>query len=302
MSAYASIRLRQGEELQHLLIGVFASLAAHGFAFVLYLLLSTAAVALQKQLFEQLQARQAAEEKKFQEEAPLLFVEVTPEQATPEPPKDAKLYSYANSQAANPDITVDTGVPKIQGTQDKIPKTFETLRPAQPAQPAPPPEPEEPQPKPRDLSVGSQPEEKPPKPQRPRSVAQAQLNQGIIAGPMMRQEGGVKRRGAVSLDVKATPFGLYDAELIAQIQKHWYDLLEDSTAAPKSGQVVLTFRLHSDGHITELTEVESDVGAIRALYCKKAISDPQPYKPWPSDMLRAYEKGYRDIKITFYYW
>src|SRR5438309_1052952 len=33
---------------------------------------------------------------------PLLFVDVNPDTATPEPPKDAKFYSNRNSQAANP--------------------------------------------------------------------------------------------------------------------------------------------------------------------------------------------------------
>ncbi len=280
-----------------------SSVATHGLAFLLYLLLSSAAIALQNQLYEQLKMQQLADEKKFQEEAPLLFVEVTPEQSTPEPPKDPKFYSFANSQAANPDASVDTAVPKIDGTQDKVPKTFDTLRPsAEPLPPTSPPEPEEPQTQPRDLTVGDSPPPKPPKQERPRTVAQAQLQQGIIAGPRMRQDGGVKRRGAVSLDTKATPFGAYDAAVIAAIQKHWYDLLEDSTAAPKSGQVVVEFLLHSDGRVTEVKVLESDVGEVRALYCSKAISDPAPYRPWPSDMLRAFEKGYRYVKITFYYW
>jgi outer membrane biosynthesis protein TonB len=303
LSAFASIRLRKGEELRHLWIGLSSSVATHGLVFVLYLLLSSATMALQNQLYEQLTARQLAEEKKFQEEAPLLFVEVTPEQSTPEPPKDPKFYSFANSQAANPDAQVDTGVPKIDGTQDKVPKTFDTLRPsAEPLPPTPPPEPEEPQTQPRDLTVGDSPPPKPPKQERPRTVAQAQIQQGIIAGPRMRQDGGVKRRGAVSLDTKATPFGLYDAEVIHAIQKRWYDLLEDSTAAPKSGKVVLDFRMHSDGHITDLKVVEQDVGEIRALFCRKAVSDPAPYKPWPSDMRRMIGKDYRDVKFTFFYW
>jgi hypothetical protein len=118
----------------------------------------------------------------------------------------------------------------------------------------------------------------------------------------MKQEGGVRRRGSVSLDTKATPFGAYDAAVIAAVQKRWYDLLEDSTAAPKSGKVVLDFRMHSDGHITDLKVVEQDVGEIRALYCRKAVSDPAPFAPWPSDMRRLVGRDYRDVKFTFYYW
>jgi outer membrane biosynthesis protein TonB len=302
LSAFASIRLRKGEELRNLWIGLASSVVAHLLGFLLYLFLDHAAILLQKQFTEQLKARQLAEEKKFEEEAPLLFVEVTPEQSTPEPPKDPKFYSSANSLAANPDPKDDTSVPRIDGSQDKVPKTFDTLRPApEPAPPTPPPEPEEPEPQPRDLTVGASDPATKPKPERPKTVAQAQMQQGIIAGPRMRQEGGVKRRGVVSLDTKATPFGAYDAAVIAAIQRRWYDLLEDSSAAPKTGKVVLEFRMHSDGGITDLKIVEEDVGEIRALYCRKAVSDPAPYAPWPSDMRRMIGKDYRDVRFTFYY-
>ena len=43
-----------------------------------------------------------------QQEMPLIFVDVSPEQATPEPPKDATYYSDKNSIAANPNVTVDS--------------------------------------------------------------------------------------------------------------------------------------------------------------------------------------------------
>jgi outer membrane biosynthesis protein TonB len=302
LSAFASIRLRKGEELRNLWIGLASSVLAHGFGFLLYLLLSSAAILLQSRLQDQLKARQLAEERKYHEEAPLLFVEVTPEQATPEPPKDPRYYSSASSLAANPDPQKDMGVPRIDGSQDKVPKTFDTLRPApEPVPPTPPPEPEEPEPPPRDLTVGaSEPADKP-KPERPKTLAQARLQQGIIAGPRMRQDGGVKRPGVVSLDTKATPFGAYDAAVIAAIQRRWYDLLEDSSAAPKSGKVVLEFRMHSDGSITDLKITEQDVGEIRALYCRKAVSDPAPFAPWPSDMRRLIGKEYRDVRFTFYY-
>src|SRR5215472_12504682 len=45
-------------------------------------------------------------------EAPLVFVDVNPETATPDPPKDAKYYSSKNSKAANPEDG-NSDVPKI---------------------------------------------------------------------------------------------------------------------------------------------------------------------------------------------
>ena len=59
-------------------------------------------------------------------ELPLQFVDVDPALATLEPPKEAQYYSAISSKAANQKPTVDSNVPKIDGQQTKIPKTFET--------------------------------------------------------------------------------------------------------------------------------------------------------------------------------
>ena len=57
------------------------------------------------------------ERERQQSQAPTLFVEVNPSQATLEAPKKADYYSDKNSLAANPDSTVNTDRPKINGTQ-----------------------------------------------------------------------------------------------------------------------------------------------------------------------------------------
>src|SRR5262245_49274053 len=46
------------------------------------------------------------------EEPPLVFVEVTPEQAVKEPPQDPKYYSSLSSKAANPDADKETNIPR----------------------------------------------------------------------------------------------------------------------------------------------------------------------------------------------
>src|SRR6266481_756912 len=96
-------------------------------------------------------SRQVSMEKKTapadQEPPTLTFVEVDPSQAMPEPPKDTKNYSAFNSLAANPDVSIDSEKPKIDGTQDKVPKVEDALRPT-PPQPLTPLEPEPQPPKP----------------------------------------------------------------------------------------------------------------------------------------------------------
>lgn len=76
-------------------------------------------------------------------EVPRLFVDVDPSQATEETPPNTPYYSPFNSLAANPNTSRDLGQPELDGAQDKVLKTKDTLRALaqpQPLQPSPPEE------------------------------------------------------------------------------------------------------------------------------------------------------------------
>ena len=78
-----------------------------------------------------------------------MFVDVSPAQATPEPPKKADYYSARNSVAANPDATIQSVIPKIDGKQDLVPKTEDVPREkAFPLRPSPPAAQVQPKPEP----------------------------------------------------------------------------------------------------------------------------------------------------------
>jgi hypothetical protein len=255
-------------------------------------------------------------------EPPLIFVNVSPAQAVAEPPKDAKYYSDKNSVAANPQADQITEVPKIEGTQDQVPKTEEVPRdkfvPLQPT--PPPPKPQEAQieqkPKPAytpgDLTLAKpaptpRPDEgtaNEAKPERPRTIkeARARLEQNRLPGEKMQQDGGVqRRRESASLDTKATPFGAYDAALVEAICQRWYSLLDAREYASDSrGKVVLQFRLHPDGRVSDMNVSVNTAGEVLGLICQKAVLDPSPFAAWPSDMRRTLG-DMRNIQFTFYY-
>ena len=256
------------------------------------------------------------------QEMPLMFVDVSPAQATTEPPKDAKFYSSRNSQAANPEPEKQTETPKISGVQTEVVKTedtprqnFQPLQPAAPAQPAKEEQPEEkakPAQAPGDLTM-AKPELNPKKEDgqktqsKPKTWKEAmarQQQQNRLVGQKMKQDGGVKRRlDFSSLDAKATPFGTYDAALIEAVQSRWFTLLDQREYASDSrGRVVLTFRLHYDGRITDMNTVENSAGEVLGLICEKAVLDPAPYPTWPNDMRLANRGDVRDIQFTFYYY
>jgi hypothetical protein len=265
-------------------------------------------------------ALEAAKQPEKPREAPLMFVEVNPHLPPVEPPKDAKYYAAQNSRASNPDPDQETGIPKISGKQDKVMRTEDSERPkAQPLQPAPPPpEPAvevKPKPavlpgdlamaKPEDLTRKGESKSTPP---RPRTLAEARAQMAEqqplkTAGQRAKQDGGVRQRNITSsLDAIGSPFGVYDAAIVAAIQNRWYDLLDERRyASDRTGKVVLEFRLYYDGRVSEVKVVENTVDEILCYLCRKAIMDPAPFARWPSDMRRMANADYRDVRFSFYY-
>jgi TonB family protein len=141
-----------------------------------------------------------------------------------------------------------------------------------------------------------------PRPTRPKTLAMARQKAGL-AGEKMKQEGGSRRFSLQpSLDVRATPFGSYDAAIIAAIQRRWYDLIDERPfLGSHTGRVVVEFNLTSDGRVTDLKVTENSVTDILALMCQRAVQDPAPFAPWPNDLRRLVGKEYREVRFTFYY-
>ncbi len=233
-----------------------------------------------------------------QNEPQLTFVEVP--QPSAEAPKDTKYYSSQNSRAADP-TKGDKDVPQLNGKQTEVVKTENVPRPDfNKLQPAP-----EPATAPGDLALAKPADATPAAPPRPRTVKEAREQQSHrLPGPQMRQEGGMRRQALVpSLDVRATPFGAYDAALVEAVTQRWYDLLDSQQfAMDRSGKVTLRFHLNYDGTITDMSVVQNTVGDLLGYVCQKAISDPAPFAPWPSDMRRMIGENYREITFTFYYY
>ena len=250
----------------------------------------------------------------------VIFLEVPASMATEDAPEDSKYYSTQNSRAADEQTEKETTQPKIEGTQDKVPRIVDS-KPTAPAKPTPPepkpkppePKPPEPEPKPPPPKaetlnpIVAKPEPKPepkptakPKPRRPRTVAEAK-QLAMIQGQKMKQDGGVKKRATiVGLNAKASPFGDYDARLIAAIQTRWNQIL-DRYYVPSVGQVVLTFNLWSDGKVTNVQVERNTVNTILALKCERAVKEPAPYAPWPEKMHDEIGSDRRFVRFTFYY-
>jgi len=261
-----------------------------------------------------------AEKKKtppmVQDSDPSIFLDVDPDQVTPDAPKNTKYYSSKNSRAADATAENDSNQPKLNGKQTDVPKTKDVPRtPNTKVQPTPQtqPSPEKAAAMKSMLQAGdlklakleTSPEKNDSKPERPRTLNEARAQQASLMPSMqMRQDGGTRRRNPTpSFDVKGTRFGDYDEKIIDAVTARWYGLLDSQQfAQDRTGKVTLRFHLNYDGSISDMEVLENTVGELLSYVCQKAVTDPSPFEAWPSDMRREIGKNYREVTFRFYYY
>lgn len=233
------------------------------------------------------------------QEIPLLYVEVNPEQVSSAPPQDAKYYSTANSVAKQPDPKPPAiQAQPLQPAKVPAPQLTESLAPRKEAAPTTPAKSPL-----ADLTVGTPtPEPKPPARRRPTELTQARPKSNPAVTEAVKKTAPRITMNETTVDAIASPFGEYDAAIIAAIKKQWLFLLEqDDLVHGDNGKVVLDFRMHADGRITDLRVTENEVTDVLSIICQRAILAPAPYRPWPLVMRRALGLGYREVRFTFYY-
>ncbi len=244
----------------------------------------------------------------------LAFVDVDPALATPEPPKKPMFQGARNTLAANREIKAPSDKPNIDGTQERYLKTIENAKPTplHAAATPPQPQPQNPARQSAPKQIGDlamvRPSDNPadqaqPQPQpyqRPRTLAEAQAKYGV-PGQKSRQVGGVGNvQPDIALDVQGTPLGDYIARMVDAVRTQWYKLLENQTP-DVTGKVVLHFRLHPDGRISDMKMMENEVSELLETVCEQAIYKPAPYEKWPREMRLALPNDYDDITFTFFY-
>lgn len=143
-------------------------------------------------------------------------------------------------------------------------------------------------------------------PPQPRPVAKAAstpraaLPSGT-SGLLLRNPVGVGRAGAVALDARFSSYGDYAQRMLEAVQGSWWALIErahfDDFAA---GHVVVRFRIHRDGTVSEAEVVSSTVPLLAGLACKDAVRLPAPYDVWRADMVAMLGDS-EVVTITFHY-
>jgi TonB family protein len=102
--------------------------------------------------------------------------------------------------------------------------------------------------------------------------------------------------------VKVTQFSNYDAALVERIQNQWYKELDSGKfELDRIGKVVILFRLHSDGTISDLKISKNSVSHLLGFVCVKAIKNSAPFPKWPPEMVKKLGL-YVDVQFTFDYY
>ena len=139
---------------------------------------------------------------------------------------------------------------------------------------------------------------------RPQPVASATPRASLptgTSGLLLRNPVGVGRAGMLALDARFSSYGDYSQRMLEAIQASWWSLIErarfDDFAA---GYVIVRFRIHRDGTVTDAEVVASTVPTLAALTCKDAVALPAPYDSWRADMVAMLGDD-EPVTITFHY-
>ena len=126
------------------------------------------------------------------------------------------------------------------------------------------------------------------------------LEAGVLASRKMKQSGGVARIGVPALDVRLTGYGDYDARFVQSVRLAWLRF-RDKPGWFRPGKVVVDFKLHHDGTISELAVQQNLATSMQGYYCKEALAGPAPFEKWTEAMRHEIGADVRACSFSFHY-
>jgi TonB family protein len=251
---------------------------------------------------EQEVARQQELERQKQEAPRFVFMQPRMERPTP-PPKRAELSDIdrrARSVERAPDprnplpFSRGNTTERIDRAPDPSPAPPAAGEPAAPATSQAPPMPvpdspngyqrsPEPQPQQRNGSSGVLADAI-------RNVQKYAKNEGFVNLQGQTQEFGP----AISFDSKGVEFGPWIARFVAQVRRNWFIPM---AAMTMRGHVVVTFFVHKDGRITDVTVAKPSPVDAFTLSARNAILASNPTVPLPPE----YPDDKAFFTVTFFF-
>jgi TonB family protein len=123
-----------------------------------------------------------------------------------------------------------------------------------------------------------------------RNVEKYAKNEGFVNLQGNTQEFGP----AISFDAKGVEFGPWIARFVAQVRRNWFIPM---AAMTMRGHVVITFFVHKDGRITDVTIAKPSPVDAFTLAARNAILGSNPTVPLPPE----YPDDKAFFTVTFFY-
>ncbi len=121
--------------------------------------------------------------------------------------------------------------------------------------------------------------------------------QGPDLGNAGGGEKGFAKDGPISFETTWYDWGDYAQSMVARIRVNWYNLMPDLLRTGMQGVVTIRFTIHRDGHISDVTILQSSGVPPYDFAAKKAIENSSPLNPLPKDFPMASER----VTAMFYY-
>jgi TonB family protein len=117
-------------------------------------------------------------------------------------------------------------------------------------------------------------------------------------GPALHQSQPVPQ--AEHAQTPAVTAANYDKVMIKAIQVRWLQLLDArGYGGGVKGRMVVEFNIRTDGTVSNINVVESNLPPQFAQLCQAAIRDVAPFAPWPNDLREQIGKDERTVRFNF---
>ncbi len=213
--------------------------------------------------------------------------------AQPVPEKMPANSPLPKSEGKSEELRIAQGKPRSIDQSEAQPISQPSISMAAPVKATPPPGPgkssAQPSPTPAPVPVAANPD-------RPR----ASVPSGTY-GLLLRRPVGVSRAGTIAVDARFSNYGDYTQRMLEAIQSSWWSIIERSRfESVNRGNVIVRFRLHRDGTVTDAKVLSTEVTRVMTLACKDAVMAPAPYDIWRADMVAMYGES-DTVTINFIY-
>lgn len=100
--------------------------------------------------------------------------------------------------------------------------------------------------------------------------------------------------------VASSTYEAYDRNLSLRIQQQWHESIHTKLPLPK-GKVVVSFKLHTSGQISDIKIVSTDVEGDFNSICTRAVDVSGPDLEWSESMKQTIGQDHRKITVGFHY-